>query len=277
MKTILVPTDFSENSKNALRYAYGLAKAMDAKIHLFHAYHIPYIHAEMPAGMYQTAINEAEQESKEEMEKMAQNILKRDEAEGVACEYEARLGFAVEEVLNAAERNEADLIIMGTQGINGVADAIFGSITSSVIDKAEGPVMAVPEHSEFKPYDQIAFATSYDASDLQALQELATLAKAFEATIKVVHVNKEGENIQKEQEDDFKKLIKEKVDYHSIQFEVCEADDIAEGINKYVDEHRIDLIGLMKKKRGMFQSLFHKSITRKMAFHASVPLLAYHE
>ena len=277
MKNILVPTDFSENSKNALQYAYHLARAMNAHIHLFHAYHIPYIHAEMPAGMYQTAIQEAEEEANTNMEKYANEVLKKDGEGAVDFSFKSRLGFAVEEVLNAAEENDVDLIIMGTQGINGVADAIFGSITSSVVDKAECPVLAIPEDSEFNGISNIAFATSYDESDLEALKKLVNFAGYFDATIKVVHVNKEGENIEKRQEADFKSRISDNIDYAKLEFEVCEDDDVADGINQYVQTHNVELIALMKKKRGMFNSLFHRSITRKMAFHAQVPLLAYHQ
>lgn len=277
MNKLLVPTDFSDNAKNALSYAYHLAKALGAKIHMFHTYHIPYIHAEMPAGMYQTAIEEAEQEANNGLEKLAKDVLKKGTSEEVPHEYSTKLGFAVEEVLNAAEEQNADMILMGTQGINGVADAIFGSITSSVVDKAEFPVLAIPEHSDYKGLDNIAFATSYDASDLEALKRLVNFASKCDATIKVVHVNKEGESIAKQDEETFKSKIKGQIDYDKLEFEVCEDDDVADGINRYVDEHGINLIAIKKKKRGMFNSLFHRSITQKMAFHTKVPLIAYHD
>ncbi len=277
MNKLLVPTDFSENAKNALAYAYHLAKAVDAKIHMFHTYHIPYIHAEMPAGMYQTAIDEAEQEANDGLEKLANEVLKKGTAEEIPLEYSTKLGFAVEEILNVAEEQEADMILMGTQGINGVADVIFGSITSSVVDKAERPVIAVPEQSEYKGLDNIAFATSYDESDIEALKGLVDFASRLNATIKVVHVNKEGESIAKQDEESFKSMIKKEIDYDKLEFEVCEDDDVADGVNRYVDEHGVKLIAIKKKKRGMFNSLFHQSITKKMAFHTKVPMIAYHE
>ena len=277
MNHILVPTDFSENARNALQFAYNLARAVDARIYLFHTYHIPYIHAEMPAGMYQTAINEAEQEAKQNMEKLANDVLKQGTDEVVPFTYDCKLGFAVEEILNYAEEQKVDMILMGTQGINGVADVIFGSITSSIVDKAECPVLAVQENSAYREIKNVAFATSYDKSDLKALQDLVDFVTPFNAAIKVVHVNEEGESIEKRQEEEFKEKISGKIEYNKLEFEVCQADDVAQGINRYVDEHDIDIIAVMKKKRGMFHNLFHRSITRKMAFHAKVPLLAYHE
>ncbi len=277
MNNILVPTDFSENSKNALAFGFHLAKALNAKIHLFHAYHIPYIHAEMPAGMYQTAINEAEQEAYQNMEKLASEVLIKGTGDEVSYAYQAKLGFAVEEILNEAEEQSVDMILMGTQGINGVADVIFGSITSSVIDKANCPVLAIPENSEYKGLDNIAFTTSYDDSDLVALKRLVNFSALFNANIKVVHVNKEGKDIEKQEEENFKAKISSEIDYAKLEFEVCEDDDVAEGINHYINEHNVNLIAMMKKKRGIFNSLFHRSITHKLAFHAKVPLLIYHE
>lgn len=277
MKNILLPTDFSENSRNALKYAIQLADRVGANVKCFHAYHIPYIHAEMPAGMYQTAIEEAEKESKDEMEKVWDKVKSDFPDLQVTCDFECKMGFAVEEILNAAERNDVDLIVMGTQGVNSVADVIFGSITSSILDKAQCPVLAVPENSEYQDPKNIAFATAYDESDLKALNKLSDFAQIFNANLNVIHVNKEGDTISKENEVSFSNKIREEINYQNLYFDVTQADDVTEGISNYIHNNAIDMVALMKKKHSIFEKVFHRSISRKMAYHSDIPMLAYHE
>ncbi len=277
MKNILLPTDFSENSNNALKYAIQLADKVGANVKCFHAYHIPYIHAEMPAGMYQTAIEEAEKESKDEMEKVWDKVKSDFPDLKVSCDFECKMGFAVEEILNAAEKNNVDMVVMGTQGVNSVADVIFGSITSSILDKAQCPVLAVPENSQYKDPQNIAFATAYDESDLKALNKLSDFAQNFNANLNVVHVNKEGDTISQENEVSFRNKIREEVNYQNLYFDVTQADDVTHGISNYAENNAIDIIALMKKKRSIFEQVFHRSISRKMAYHSDIPMLAYHE
>lgn len=277
MQRILVPTDFSENAKQALVYARDFAHKLGAELVLFHAYHIPYVHAEMPAGMYQSAIDEAQEETENQLQELANKLLGPEGDANVPYQLASKLGFAVETILSYAEEIQADLILMGTQGVNGLADVILGSITSSVVERAELPVMAIPEGYEFKELKNLVFATNYDTSDLAALKHLVKIATAFNATIHVVHVNSSGNEVEQQQSSSFKNVIQQEVGYDPLTFEVMEADDVASGIESYSKTHQVDAIALVKRKRNLLESLFHTSITRKMSFHSKVPFLAYHE
>lgn len=274
MQRLLVPTDFSDNARNALQYAGALARDLKAEVVLLHAYHIPYVHAEMPAGMYQSAIDEAQQEAEQSLKTLADAVL---EPEGISYRHVGKLGFAVETILSQAETEQADMIIMGTQGANGIADIILGSITSSVVDRAALPVLAIPEGYQFSPVKNWVFATNYDASDLPALKHLTSIAAVFKATIAVLHVNSNTHYVEKQQSASFKHIIQQEINYHAITFEVLGADDVASGIEDYTRTHQVDGLALVKRKRGLLESLFHKSITTKMSFHSQVPVLAYHE
>ncbi len=277
MKRILVPTDFSDNARNALAYAREFAKTLSAEVILFHAYHIPYVHAEMPAGMYQSAIDEAQEETQKQLQTLAESELETSGHKAVPYEIQSRLGFAVESILSFADEAEADMILMGTQGSNGLADVILGSITSSVIERASLPVMAIPDSCAFKPMENWLFATNYDAGDLEPLKQLATISKAFEANIRVVHINTSNNEVEQQQTASFKHLIQQEVDFDAISFEVMDADDVAGGIDAYTKTHQVDGLALVKRKRNLLASLFHTSITKKLSFHSHVPLLVFHE
>jgi nucleotide-binding universal stress UspA family protein len=277
MKRILVPTDFSANARNALAYARELAKSLQAEIILFHAYHIPYVHAEMPAGMYQTAIDEAQEETQNKLQELGNSVLGKNGESAVAYQVGSRLGFAVETILSYAEEVEADMILMGTQGSNGLADVILGSITSSVIERSSLPVMAIPEGCNFQPFENWLFATNYDVADVESFKQLLTLAKPFSASIQVVHIQTGGDEVEEQQANSFKHVVQQEVAYDAISFEVIEADDVPSGIEAYTKNQQVDGLALVKRKRNFLSSLFHSSITKKLSFHSKVPLLVFQE
>jgi nucleotide-binding universal stress UspA family protein len=274
MQRLLVPTDFSDNARNALHYAASMAQVLKAELVLLHAYHIPYVHAEMPADMYQSAIDDAQQETEQSLKRLGDEVV---DPKRVSYRLVGELGFAVETILSKAEAEQADMIIMGTQGANGIADIILGSITSSVIDRASLPVMGIPEGYQFSPAKNWVFATNYDASDLPALKHLTAIAAAFEATIRIVHVNSGSQYIEQQQSGSFKQTIQHEINYNNMTFEVLEADEVASGIEHYTQTNQVDGVALVKRKRNLLESLFHRSVTTKMGFHSSVPVLAYHE
>jgi nucleotide-binding universal stress UspA family protein len=142
-KTILVPTDFSEPSKVALEYAVMLAKKLDAKVHLVHAYELPVVG--FPDGTLTITAD------------MAARIIDaaRDSLAQLVDEYKKRgfeLTSSIEQadprdgVLAAAKKVNADLIVMGTHGRRGLSRALIGSVAEGVVRRSPIPVLTV--HAE---------------------------------------------------------------------------------------------------------------------------------
>lgn len=277
MEHLLFPTDFSGNSQNALKYTVHLASHLNSTLHLFHAFHVPYIHAEMPAGMYQTAIKDAENEAQKQMQELWNKVQEKEQLSDIDYQFETQLGFAVEEILNLSENLPADMIVIGTKGESGITEVLFGSIATNIISKAKCPVLAIPQTARYKDIKNIAFATTYEKTDLDALSKLVELAKAYKAKIHILHVNEQEGKIKKEEEAGFGKVFREKFQYNNLNFDVCEGKDAASAISNYTDTHQVDIISLIRKKRNLFANLFHSSLTEKMASHTKIPLLAFHE
>ena len=141
MKKILVPTDFSLNADRAIDYAVQIAKLNEATIYLIHACdHLDtlYMESAIPEREYNKAITDAAFDKLE--------ILRRsiEETEQVLVNIQFYSGPINDTILVAAEEHNVDLIIMGTLGISGLKDKIFGSRTASVISKSKVPVLAIP-------------------------------------------------------------------------------------------------------------------------------------
>jgi nucleotide-binding universal stress UspA family protein len=146
IKKLLVPTDFSEYSKFALRYAVALAKSFGAKVHVIHV-HEPYPHGSVLEGIYYDP--EIMEKVKSKEEEALDTIVKelRDQQQ-IDAEAVFVKGRPFMEIIRQAEQLEADLIVIATHGRKGVSHFVFGSTAEKVVRMAPCPVLTVkyPEH-----------------------------------------------------------------------------------------------------------------------------------
>jgi len=139
IKTILVPTDFSDCSGEAVQYAAMIAHTSKARIVLVHVIQ-PYTY-----GMTE-AFNLVDHYAalKTIAEPMLDQVAKRVKRLGVTVETDLRTGPAHTEILEKARRAKADLIVMGTHGRTGVEHLLLGSVAEKVVRLSSCPVLTVP-------------------------------------------------------------------------------------------------------------------------------------
>jgi nucleotide-binding universal stress UspA family protein len=153
LKNILVPTDFSEPSEVALRYARALAEAFGASLHLLHVLDEGYLAWAASEGF----ASPMSADVRGEAEKSAEGRLQRMMPEAERQQYRARLvvltGTPFVEVVRYARDQSIDLIVMGTHGRGVIAHLLMGSVAERVVRKAPCPVLTVkhPEHEFVLP------------------------------------------------------------------------------------------------------------------------------
>lgn len=273
MKTILVPTDFSDTANNALLYAVELAKFSKAKLVLFHAYHVP-----VPTS--ETAImlitpQELEKENIDRMKKLESQLIK--EAAGIEIECIVRTGFASDAIKGIAKEKNVDLIVMGITGVSKAAQILIGSNATAVMKKVEIPVLIVPGDARYRAVEKIVLACNYsEPVTTKAIIKVKAFAKLFGAKLLVVDVEKPVPVPMYETEPAGEKLVKLLKDVEHVLF-FSPAENIADGINAFVDGHNCDWLIMLPHKHTGLSGLFHKSNTKKVAFHTHIPLLAIPE
>lgn len=274
MKTILIPTDFSGNAQNALEYSIELAKREKVKLILVHAYHITYIAPDVPVQYLTEELVFANEAAKKQIEKLTEKV----ESNGIRCESVIKQDNAVDLILEVAGKRKPDLIVMGTKGASGIKEVIIGSNTAKVIEKAKCPVIAVPEKSSFKSIKQIVYATNYLISDIDALKNLVDIAELFNAEITLLHVS--DESLSHETEEDhilkFRSRIKSRIGYDKLRFKLVYGKDFEHVLEEYIKHESPDLLAMSTHHRTVYDKLFGKSFTKKMAYHTNIPLLAFH-
>lgn len=280
MNTILFPTDYSHTALNALQYACELALKNDATLVLLHVYDIPMIDANMAMDLMSSIEKEMNQQSVKDLEELFQKVkvsASDDRLENLEVRYLARHGFAIEQILEVAGQVKADLIVMGTTGASGIKEYLIGSNTEKVLEHAICPVLAVPHEAKFYSINNIVYASDLREGDKPALTQLAEFAAFFHANIHVLHVFKRSDEDAEVYNKRLTEWVTEHIGKEQITFDSVYADDKEEALDNYIDEQQADMLAMLTKKRNFFQRMFSSDLTKKMAFHTHVPLLAFHE
>ncbi len=70
--------------------------------------------------------------------------------------------------------------------------------------------------------------------------------------------------------------IKDSVHYDKIDLELVKEENVLEGINDYINSNDVDVLAMAIRKRSLLDKIFNRSLTKKMAYHTKIPLLALH-
>lgn len=187
------------------------------------------------------------------------------------------LGLMVEEVTAASADNNVDLIIMGTRGANGLKELMLGSNTASVIEKTRVPVLAVPEKAKWQSFSKVVYAADFEKDDFEIIEQLVNFIKSYNSHIEILHIALRHEEELEQKLDNLFTEVKTKLNYPKMSFHISNKDNAVEGINNFIEKTEADLLCMATYQRGLIGSLFHKSITKAMAFHIHIPLLAFHK
>lgn len=274
MKRIILPTDFSSNALNAIRYAMELFKDEECTFYLMNTYtpaiyQSEYIlHSPGQIGLgdiYQS-------ESEDQLAAMEKKLSDEYRNPKHTIMTHSAFNILVDEVLSMTENEGADLVIMGTQGASGAKEIFLGTHTVHVIKKSKCPVVAIPAGYEFKEPRSILFPTDFEVD--YGENELAStleIARRADARIQVLHIAS-GYGLTPIQEKNKSKLKELFGDIPHTFYDVSNQ-AIIQGINNFQKEHEVDLLVMIQNKHTFLERLFIEPIIKKIGFHVTIPFM----
>lgn len=277
MKQILFPTDFSEAANTAFIYALRFADSFGAELVILHVYDLPIVETPpMPESTKEifdiVEMNQFES-FREQLPELHQ-IAERRNLGHVSMRNILLYGDLIYNINKVCADEAIDLIVMGTKGASGLKETFLGSSTASVIANARVPVLGIPAEAEYHPIKSIAFTTQYKDKDNEALAKTLEIARKFDASVLCLYIKNadDPEDIE-ERINEWKIYYRsEKIDFYNIA-----GDHIEQTILDFIQNQHIGMLVMRTHKRGFFESLFHRSLTKKMAYHSKIPLLVFHE
>lgn len=274
MKKVILPTDFSYNAYNAISYAMNLLKDEEATFYLLNTYtpaiyQTEYLlHSPGQIGLgdiYQSeSINQLE-----ELKKQLQKEFKNPKHTIIT---HSAFNILVDEVSSMVANEEADMVIMGTQGATGAKEIFLGTHTVHVIKKATCPVIAIPADFDYETPIEILFPTDYEvAYSEEQLNTLLDLAELHKSRIQVIHISSGYDltEIQSENKSKLKKIF-EKIPH---LFHDLPNQEIITGINNFQLKNKMNMLVMIQNKHTFLESLFIEPVIKKIGFHVSIPFM----
>ena len=275
MKHILLPTDFSDNSWNAIKYAIRLFKNEKCVFHLLNTYtpiiyHVEYVLG-YPAqfGLGDAVRNTSQKNLKELLEKISSEFS---DNQNHKFETLARFDTMISGIKEFIAKNTTHIIVMGTKGATGAKEVLFGSNTVNVFNEIKCPVLAIPSNFEYEHPHEILFPTDLDVMfkhrDFKILKTIVTLNHA---RLNAMHVST-GYNLTDMQElnkDALESIFKST----AFLFHDIKNMDITEAINEFQVKHKINLLVMINNKHSFFENLFFKNTINQIGFHLNIPFL----
>lgn len=268
---VLCPTDFSTDAKNALYYTINLCSALNAEIILFHSYKCPETVSEIP---FEELCDTMEMDYKNQMKELIGegNTINPN----LAFRYILREGHFTESITDIVNAEGIDLVVMGTKGAGALKALLFDTHAAKVIERVKCPVLVVPDGYTFQPLSNILFSCDYYDSDINNLEYLTRLASVFDASVTVANIASDDSLIQGIITREFEKDVRKRIRYPRISFVCLEGKDIYETITSYTSKKNSSLLVMSTRHRNKFEKIFDHSLTKKIAYHTSIPLLAFH-
>lgn len=276
IQKILFPTDFSPVAQNAFRYAILLADELAASVQLLH---VVYPQAE-PLDFPVVATQATQQQvgaAETIMKRMVEETLVQIQAshelknEPVVLP-DVEIGTPTSMISRVAEREDVDLIVMGTKGEHNMIEKTFGQVSLGTVKNTPAPVLLIPENATFKPVKTLAYASNLLDSDVYYIWQTLQMMEPFQPAMKVIHV--ETDDIGKpEALENFQQLFEGNPKAKDLSFHELEGDEVDVVLSGFIEAWDIDIMTLYAPNYGFFERIFHRSIGKKLLKITEIPLL----
>lgn len=276
MKKILFPTDFSEVSNNAFVYALKLAENIKAEIITLHVYDLPVIDNDgFPNYLLELydVVEVGQFENYKGQIPVLRNIAEKYNLGHIKLSHELLMGDLVGNIKEICKKQNIDYVVMGTKGASGLKETFLGSTAGNVIAETDAFVMAIPEHCQYHSITNIAFTSRFKDKDRKALHKIIKIAKGFNAQVHCLYVKTSHSDVKEVTMQDWKFVFSD----YDVAFHVIESEHVKDTILSFTDSEKIDMLAMLHYKRNFLEELFHHSLTKKIAHHIQIPILALHD
>jgi len=274
MRKIVIPSDFSPNAFNALKYAVELFKKEECEFYLLHAF-AEEVYNDEDAITAET-IEEVKANLREKYEKRLQEkvdkILKHSQNPLHRFITVAPFGYLIDEINELVNKVKADLVVMGTRGKTNNTLLTFGSNTLQVIKYVQSPVLSIPENYKFKELHHILFPTNfmlpYQPTELKMV---ADIGRSFNAQIHMLYISKF--DLESLRQKDNLKMMQGHFDEDKISLHRVDGDDRAEVITRQEEHLNIDLLVMVNSRHTYLEDILFETTIDKVSLYPRIPFM----
>ena len=260
MRKILIPTDFSENALNALKYATDLFKYEVSEFYIMHAYQNDFYSDEVllsreTLGEVKTIVSNT---SVEKLENIKKKIVGISPNPRHTFNIVSGNNILLADSDKIVDKQNIDIIVMGTKGKTDDKKLTFGSNTLQVLKYVQCPVLAIPANYKYTQPKHILFPTNYMIPyKRRELKLLCEMISPYRAIVDILYISKSSKLSRRQQ--DNRNFIKEELCKNTINFKIESSKHIINTIYKYIKEHPIDMLVMVNTTHSFLENILFKS------------------
>ncbi|GAB4237774.1 MAG: universal stress protein [Ekhidna sp.] len=278
MKQILVPYDFSDAAENALDFACQIADKSEGDILLLNVIEHP------TADSFKTMGIQSEDPMEQlYIKKMYETVSAKLKEVVAKAKYsddkistKIQLGNAFNTVIDQITEENVDLLVVGTEGAEGLSEFFVGSNAERIVRKAKCPVISVSDKFELEPIEKIVFASDFMNTDEKFIDKVKSMQSVFEAQLNIVKINTPASFTSTRHD---LKQMNEFVEKHNIEnytIEIYNYKNEEDGIVMYAEDVKADMIAIGTHQRKGIGHFLAGSIAEDVVNHAKVPVWTAH-
>ena len=275
MKSILIPTDFSENAMNAIRFALEFFKYDTTNFYFMHVYEdeVYNNHELLEEETFDEVLDMVRNQSQLKLEL----LLKEVKTIAPNPRYQYYVISAYNSLIDEAETlvigKNIDLIVMGTKGETSHKSFAFGSNTLQVLKYVSCPVLAIPELYVYAKPKHVLFPTNYLIPfRRRELNLLSNMLSPFRSVIDMLYISK-SKKLSKRQEDN-KDFLESELSENELNFKTITSKNITETIYNYIEANTIDLLVMVNTRHSFLEDMLYRCKVDDICLHSQIPFLA---
>lgn len=267
METIVIATDFSDASRNALLCGLQIAEALNARIVLLNVCSVVVPFSEVTLMVNETELTENNRTQ------LNNQIAGLQYHGPVLIEKRVEKGIAEHEIIRVAAQENATWIVAGIKGHNKLNRLIFGGTAVSLARQSPVAVLLVPGKGDFNVPAKIILAADLNPETQPEIFEPVILAcKSFNAALQLVSVRTDSsQNLH------YQQAVQAKVQEYfkdvKAEFNFLDNSDSVSGITGFIIKVQTDVIAVVPGGHSLFEQIFSKSTTMEMIIQSNVPLM----
>ena len=274
MKQIVLLTDFSENSFQAILYAMNFFK--NEKVN-FHILHIKDSRGLMLDDLMTSTAGENMDSvllgnSKKNLEDLLVKVNKLNKNSNHRFKAEHIFDTFFDAITEYCKQEHIELLLMGTTGATGAKKVFLGSTAAKIINKIDIPILAIPQGTTFTPIEKVLFSVDYKVNYLPVtLHPLIQMLKTFTPSVYTLYADEEFKDFTEQQLLNKAELHKILEPFNISTHKVTSV-PLDHTLSCLLEFLQIDLLIMIKKEKTFLQKLIHSSHIRKVSYHLKTPL-----
>ncbi|WP_179333500.1 universal stress protein [Winogradskyella costae] len=269
-KNILLPTDFSDNAYSAAIYTLKLYKEEQCTFHFLHS-------SKLNASSMSSMSNKLARVLAEKARLDLTDLKTKIERDYANDNHTFEIILSTNDLHSlidvVVEKENIDLIVIGTKGETKAKEILFGSNTVNTIKQVKNcPILVIPNKFDFVKPEQIAFPTDFNRVYGDELLPLKQLADLNNSKIRIVHINNEND-ISEPQKQNLALLETTLNQYNYSIHWMSNFDRKAKAIQEFTEEFRIDILAMVNYKHSFIENIMKEPVITNISFHPTIPFL----